>query len=237
MRSYKAQGIIIKRDNLGEADRLVTLFTDRFGKIKVIAKGARRPRSRMASSTDLFCEIEFVAARTRSIDILTESKILSSHCDIGSQWAKTKNAYWVGELINQLTHDEEPNPKLYQLLSEVLKIINHQKTNLIVDYFIYHCLSLLGYKPELTDCAKTGKKLSCTDKLYFSPAAGGVICLPDTKAIKVNPDTIKALRYLAHSWDDVKKLRLPSDIAREVHHCLKDFAEYVTEKEIKSDKL
>ena len=238
MRSYKANGIIIKRDNFHEADRLVTLFTDRFGKVTIIAKGARRPKSRMASSTNLFCEIEFVAARARSIDILSETRIISSHCNIGSMWAKTKNAYWVGELICRLTQDEQPSPKLYHLLSDTLGIINRHENTLIVDYFIYHCLTILGYEPKLDECANSGSKLLPSDKFKFDPLAGGVIrSTGGANGETIDIDAIKAMRFLRRPWREVEKLHIPKKVAGDMHRHLKNFAETVLEREIKSDKL
>ncbi len=239
MRNYRARGIVIRRDNMGETDRRITIFTDRFGKVSIIAKGARRPKSRLASSTDLFCEIEFIAARGRSLGILTESKIISSHCDIGSAWAKTKNAYWVGELINNLVHDEEPNPGLYKLLSDTLKVIDGDDSVLVVDYFIFNCLRLLGYEPELKKCAVSGKQLSTSDKLLFDPAAGGVVCGPNNhgRGRAIDVGTIKALRYLKESWPSVVKLKITPQIQKDIHMHLKDFAEATLEREIKSDKL
>lgn len=239
MSNYKARGIVIKRDNIGEADRLVTLFSDRFGKINIIAKGARRPKSRFASATDLFCEIEFVAARGKSLDILTEVKIVSSHAGITDSLNKTKNACFVGELINGMIHDQEPHPNLYKLLSSTLNAIKKNHSNLAVDYFIYNCLTMLGYEPELDRCATTGKKLSIDDNLIFSPSSGGVVCKIDNTVAgrPIDTDTIKALRYLRQPWEQVVRLKIPSNISSRVHMHLKDFAEATLEREIKSERM
>lgn len=238
VRSYKTKGIVIRRDNIGEADRRVALFTQRLGKVVVIAKGARRPKSRLSSATDLFCEIEMVAARGRTFDILTEADIVSAHSKIGSSWQKTKNAYWVGEVVAKLVHEDEPNPHLYELLSSSLKTINDHDEKLVLDYFAFQLLCALGYQPELSKCAHSGKPLEKDKKYIFSPSSGGVVLqLSGEKGRSIDIDTIKAMRYLNNSWPEVRRLRLSPEVSQELHTHLKEFTEAILEKEIKSEKI
>jgi len=210
MANYRARGIVIRRDNFGEADRRVTLLTDRFGKMVVLAKGSRRAKSKLASATNLLTELDFTAAESRSLDILTEAHITKSHHRLADHLLRIKYAYWLTELTDKIMHEREAQLGSYELLGQMLAALEERVTLLVVDFFIYHLLTDLGYRPELSKCVNCGSILRADDNLAFSPQAGGVIdsrCHMED-ARPVSAAAIKAMRYLVLPWDKVIKLRL-----------------------------
>lgn len=237
VRNYKTRGIVIKRNNIGEADRRIVFFTERFGKIVAIAKGARRPKSRFAAGTNLFCESELFLARGKTFDIITEQKIINSHAGITDHLANIKNAYWVGELVEKSTHEREPSRTLYQLLSTGINLIEKNNSLLALDYFVMHWLKNMGYEPELNNCVVTRNRLKENDRIYFSPADGGVVCHPVANGRHISSSTLKLLRFLLNDWDHVQKLKAPELVTKQTHICVTDFTQWVLEKEIKSDKM
>lgn len=237
MRNYKTRGIVIKRNNIGEADRRVVFFTERFGKIVTIAKGARRPKSRFAAGTNLFCESELYIARGKTFDIIAESNIINSHSGIIQNLINIKNAYWIGELVEKSTHEREPSRVLYRLLSAGIALIEKDNSLLALDYFVMHWLKSLGYEPELSKCVVTRNRLSENDKLYFSPADGGVVCHPVARGRIIDSATLKLLRYLLNDWQIIEKLKAPPSIIKQTHICVTDFTQWVLEREIISDRI
>jgi len=238
MNNYKTQGIVIRRDNMGEADRRITLLTLDYGKKVIRAPGARRPKSRFAPATDLFCEIRFVAARGRTFDILTEVQIINSHDGLSRNLARTKQAYWIGEITERMLHDEEPHKKLYYLLSHTLNIIGMQENDKAVDYYIYNFLCRLGYAPVLHKCAATNNHLSIDGGIYFSPPSGGVVCQKTHQNdAPISVDAIKAIRYMNKPWREFSRVQISSQTQKEVHRHLKNFTQYIIQREIKSEGL
>lgn len=242
MRTYKARGIVLRRDNFGEADRKVTLYTDRFGKIILLAKGARRPTGKLTGAVNLFNEIDFVAAKGRSFDILTEATVIYSRYGLAKDFLGLKDAFWIGELVDRLVPEREKNSKLYRLLSDILRVIEQKKTTKALDYFIYHALLLLGYKPELNKCVECGEELQAGDKFSFHPIEGGIIgtsCHPSggKKGERIDINTIKALRFLEKSWQEVEKIRLPPKTAKDLHFHLKNLVEAILQKPVKTDRI
>lgn len=241
MRVYKGQGIILRRDNFGEADRKVVLYTDRYGKIILLAKGARRPKSKLVGAVNLFNEIDFVGVCGRNFDILTEATIIYSRYGLAKDFPSLKNAFWVGELVDKLVPEREKNPKLYKLLRDILKIIEREKSTKALDYFIYQALVLLGYKPELNNCVECGKELQGGDKFTFSPTEGGILGTSchtgDRKGQPIDVDTIKAIRFFEKPWQEVKKIGIPQNTAKSLHFHLKNLVEAILQKSIRTDRI
>lgn len=147
-RKYSSKGIVIKRKNYSEADRLIILFTQDFGKVSFIAKGVRRPSSRKRGHIEIFSHINFSATRTKSIDILTEvetDKVFDYH----DEMKRITVAYFMVETIDKLTHEGEKNDQLYLLLLRYLESLQSDSKLKHLRYkFIEEILILLGYHPK-----------------------------------------------------------------------------------------
>lgn len=239
MANYKARGIVIRRDNFGEADRRVTILTDRLGKVIVLAKGSRRPKSKLASAVNLFTEIDFVAAQSKSIDILLEAQITDSHSHLTDDLLRVKYAYWLAELTDKIVHEGESQKEIYDLLRQTLLLLEKHATLLAVDYFSYHISVALGYCPTLDRCAGCGQELREDDRLMFSAHAGGVTgsCCRAEDGRPIRASAVKAMRCLNWSWSRISKIDSSESILLEVHNHMKDFVETILQKQIKADRI
>lgn len=119
-RTYKVQTIVIKRINFGEADKILTLFTKRYGKISCLAKGIRKLTSRKAASLELFTLSAVFLAKGKNLDIVTEAKIINSFSPLRKDLKKVALAYKFCELIDRLTADSQSNRLLFGLLEHSL---------------------------------------------------------------------------------------------------------------------
>lgn len=119
-RTYKAQGIVIKRINFSEADKILTIFTDHYGKIRCLAKGIRKLTSRKAASLELFTLSAIFLAKGKSLDIITETKIINSFSAFRKHLKKVALAYKFCELIDRLTADNQSSVLLFSLLKHSL---------------------------------------------------------------------------------------------------------------------
>lgn len=130
MRSYTFEGIILKRLNIGEADKLVTFFTKEKGKITLKVRGLRKINSKRAGSLELFNLVKASAVRGRGlIDTLTEVQVLAHHGDWKNFLGKINLAYQLCEVIDKLLPDEEAHPQIFSLLSENLNQISYLKND------------------------------------------------------------------------------------------------------------
>lgn len=144
MKSYRAQGIVIKRKNFGEADRILTLFTEKYGKIKILAKGVRRITSRRGPNIELFNQVEISVHQGRTFDTLTEAEVLETFSEIKKNLDLVGLAFHICEIVDGLCPEKVPHPKIYEMMLEVFNKLDHG----LVQSFEQNLLQELGYLPK-----------------------------------------------------------------------------------------
>jgi len=151
MRSYTVEGIVLKRSNFGETDRLVTFFTRSHGKITVTARGVRRLTSRRAGSLELFNQVTAHVHRSRgSLDVLGEVDLLHSFPAWRRHLGRVTLAYQLAEAVDKLTPDGEPHPEIFEILERSLLKIGSLGIDwkLEIENWLIEIASELGYWPK-----------------------------------------------------------------------------------------
>ena len=238
-RSYQTEAIIIKKIKLGEADRILTLYTPHLGKIQAVAKGIRRPRSKLAGHLELLTHSQVSLARGRNLDTITGSQTINSFLPLKSNLELTSYALYAIELVDQFTADHIENYPLFQLLLDTMhRLCQAGDNELVLRYFELQLLNQVGYRPQLHQCVSCRSTLEPTTNSFCS-SAGGMLC-PSciqsqylTYPLSVNG--LKVLRLLQNSdYDTVSRLRLTSELSRELEEVMRDYLKYLLEREIKS---
>lgn len=149
MAYYSTEGIILKRSNYADADRILTIFSLSKGKIKAIAKGVRKITSRKGGNVELFNRVSCFLAKGKNLDIITEAKVIDSFPNLRENLDKVAQAYYVVEIVDVLTVPEQPNRTLYQLILDTLGGIsavgNYTEAIPLVQAFEREILKLLGF--------------------------------------------------------------------------------------------
>lgn len=151
MRNYKTIGIIIKRTNFSEADRILTIFTRSHGKIKVIAKGVRRITSRRCGNVELLNLAEISLHEGKNLDILTEACVLESFPNIRNNLKKIGWAYHICEILDGFCAERQENNKIFELAISTLHLLNKEddiKSKEIIKKFEENLLKELGFWPK-----------------------------------------------------------------------------------------
>ena len=157
-RSYTDSGVVLAKRNYGEADRILIVYSQNHGKIALIAKGVRRPKSRKRGHIEIFNLVRFQAVSGRGIDLMTEAEVINDFSQIRKNLKKVSLAYYFCEVTGKITHDGEPNLEVFNLLTENLEKLKSAKElkTLRLD-FIFRMLTILGFWPR-------GKTLSNPDE-------------------------------------------------------------------------
>lgn len=150
MKGIKAEGIIIRRINVGEADRILTILTRSEGKIRVKAKGVRKINSRKGGNTEIFNRVKFTTAKGKNIDIITEIETLSSYAGLRHNLMLIGTAFHLCELVEKLLPEHQENPLVYEFLVGIVNNLSKTKpdrTKLsdLVKNFETRLLMLLGF--------------------------------------------------------------------------------------------
>jgi len=238
-RTYQTEAVIIKKIKLGEADRILTLYTPHLGKIQAVAKGVRRPRSKLAGHLELLTYSQVSLARGRNLDTIIGSQTVDSFLPLKSDLWLTSCALYVTELINQFTAEHDENYPLFQLLLETMhRLCQAGDNELVLHYFELHLLNEVGYRPQLQQCVSCHSSLKPVTNA-FSSSAGGVLCSrcsqrqPLTYSLSVN--ALEVLRLLQSSdYDTASKLEMNLESSHELDEVMSHYLEYLLEREVKS---
>ncbi|MBI2624880.1 MAG: DNA repair protein RecO [Candidatus Nealsonbacteria bacterium] len=214
---YRVQGLVLDKEDRGEADRLFTIFTRDFGRLDLFAKAERKIASKLRSGLELFylSELEFIQGKSHKT--ITDAILLNKFDFLRKNPERLAAAYRITELLDRFIRDPDHDPIIFDLTRKVFDILNNpkQKIAIIYHYFFWNFISALGYKPELYNCLICQKIIS-QNNLYFSPKEGGVICgncrNKAENAKTINPDVVKILRViLAKDWDFLSKLKIEKE--------------------------
>jgi len=174
---YRDEGVVLRTQKLGEADRIVTLLTRRSGKVRAVAKGVRRTSSRFGARLEPFMHVDLQLAHGRSLDIITQAETISPY---GAVIGADYRAYTAGtamlETAERLTDEEQhPSPQQYLLLVGALRALASAAYDpgLILDSFLLRSLAVSGYAPSFDACARCGTP---GPHRSFVPGAGGMVC-------------------------------------------------------------
>jgi DNA repair protein RecO (recombination protein O) len=202
---YRDEGVVLRTQKLGEADRIVTVLTRRHGKVRAVAKGVRRTKSKFGARLEPFSHVDLQLYTGRNLDILSQAESIRAY---GQQIVADYPAYTAGtavlETADRLTAEEkEPSLRLFLLVIGALRALS-EKTHpapLVLDAFLLRAMSVAGWEPALGDCARCGEE---GPHRHFSVPAGGTVCPPcrPTGSAMPNPQTIEHLdALLSGNWD------------------------------------
>lgn len=174
LRSYKSEGIILARKNYGEADRIISVYSKDFGRLTLLAKGIRRPRSRKRGHLEIFNLINFQAESSHGFDIITEVEVADNFFYIRRSLKRISLAYYFMEILEKITRESEPNPELYSLIIEYLnRLKSEKKLKLMRTDFVTRLLVLLGYWPSDKILVDPDKKLEeVVERQIYSKRVG-----------------------------------------------------------------
>jgi len=164
MRSYKTEGIVLKRVNYGEADRILTVFSKHFGKISVLAKGIRRTTSRKGGNLELFNQVVIFAAKGKNLDIVTEAEVINSFRSWRADLKKVAAAYRLCELVDKLSAEGVENYEGYELLANyLLNLSRISDIEAQISNFEVSLLQSLGFWPRGRPVGNTNLDLYIED--------------------------------------------------------------------------
>ncbi len=238
-RTYRSEGIVLRSMALGEADLLMTFYTKDAGKLRAMAKGVRKPTSRMVGHQEPLTRIELALARGRSLDVVTQAQVLESFSALKNHLTSVSSGLYLAELVDGFGAEGSANPELYSLLIEALRSLEEGPgLELVLRYFELHLLKSSGFSPELYNCVKCRRSIVEGEHL-FSPDLGGTLCpqcIPTEAFIRpLSIQALKVLRFFDRSrLPDLDRLHIDKNLAGELKGLLAPAVRYWLDKEIRS---
>lgn len=243
-KSFQTEGIVIGKKNFFEADRIVEILTLEKGKIRAVVKGARRPKSKLAGSTELFTHGYFTFARGKNLDIVTAVTPMDYFQKATGDLRKVSWLFLISETLEKLMPREVPNEKMFKETLSVFRVINRTDKPHVVYEYLYKMVVLLGYGLSVSICSRCHEKV---DDLHdkdniVSLDSGGILCKKcspnSSQTLKISGNTIKLLTYIEnHELDTYSKITFEEDISNELTETISLYLNHIYQREFKSHKF
>jgi DNA repair protein RecO (recombination protein O) len=250
-RNYQTQGVILKQTKLGEFDKIITIYTPEFGKLRAVAKGACRPKSKLGGNIEPLTHSLMLLAKGRNLDIVTQSQTINSFLALKNDLWRMACGLYVLELIDAFTIESAENRLLFELLLDSLHQLSEPDINeTALRYFELHLLSYLGYRPQLHRCVTCDSPLK-PQVNFFSPNKGGLTCpacnseensrYEQIEAIARKPSfplSVEALKVLrlwqSCDYTTSRRVKVKPGLSRELERALCEYIRYIVQRELKS---
>lgn len=181
MPAYRARALVLKKTKLGETDLIITLFSEAGKQLRAIAKGARRPGSKLGAHLELYSVVDLLLHTGRTLDVITEARSWVTNEGCRKDIEHSAGAAVVVELLDKVSRDNDTETRLFPLSLEALRCIGDVQRcgiELIAAAYILKATAQLGYRPALLSCAVCGSLVNMVagGKVAFSLLEGGVQC-------------------------------------------------------------
>ena len=239
-RIYHSEAIVLSRFELGEADRVLTLLTPHDGKLKAIAKGVRRPRSRLGGAVEPFAELHLVLARARTFDVITSASVGHAWLSLRERLESTATAWYLAELAERAVEERAFAYPVYALLRRAYQLLDDgMAPSRVARWFEFGLADALGMRPEVDRCAECDRVLETEDDFRWVPILGGTLCSrhlpPPAEQMPLSLAALKLLRaYRRLDIEAIAGLRQRAEVEAEVESALRWFIRNVLEREPRS---
>jgi len=241
-RTYQTEAIIIKKTKLGEADRIITLYTPTLGKIQGFAKAVRKPKSKLCGHLEIMTHSYVTLARGKNIDTIIGSQTQNAFPAIKNSLDLLSIGLYMTELISQFTPAEHEDEGVFELFLHSLERLSTSiDFGLLLRFFELHLLQQAGYRPELEKCVQCNT-IPASGVHSFSPAAGGTLCKLCQKtgryfSTAISWDALCTMRFIQEGdWNCVSNTPLDKSVLSEIELPLRNYIRHILEKDIKSLK-
>jgi DNA repair protein RecO (recombination protein O) len=239
-RRYVTEAIVLSRFDYGEADRILTLITPGAGKIKAIAKGLRRPTSRIGGSVEPFAELQLVLAHGRTFDVITQVSVVHPWLRMRDDLVSFGTASYMAELANGTLEERHAAESVYVLLKRAYEILDAgMAPGRVARWFEMHLADELGVRPEVDRCVECGRLLEADERYRWLPPLGGVLCDrcpgPPFERAGLSLEALKLLKaYQRQDVEALSALRIRAEVEREVEIAMREFLAYSLDRRPRS---
>jgi DNA repair protein RecO (recombination protein O) len=238
----QTESIVLKVYDFGEADRIFTLLSPLNGIIRVVAKGIRKPKSRMGGHIDVMSKVNAYISLGENLSNLSQVEIIDNYSLLKKDLSVISIGFYLLELCEKFSVENDPNNDIYQHLSLTLDLLlSSSNKNILIRWFEINLLIISGFLPELYTCLISGEKLSEGDHL-FSSINGGLVdkkfATSTDNYILMDKNSIKSLRFLSNnSWSDVEKIKIPNNSLEKLRIVMRKYIQAITNSQINSEKF
>ncbi|MCB0986573.1 MAG: DNA repair protein RecO [Microthrixaceae bacterium] len=231
MALYRDHGIVLRTYKLGEADRIVSFVTEHHGKVRAVAKGVRKTRSKFGARLEPTSHVALQLYEGRELDIVTQAESVDHFRPIRDDLDRLGRAATMLETVDQLALEREPNPALYRMLLGALRTLAADDGPLVVAGFHWKLLALEGFRPVVETCALCEEDV---DLVAFDPVEGGLLCSRHRRGSRISAEAVELMRQILGGQLALALAAPPSAATREVEQLAVRVVEHHLERRLRS---
>jgi DNA repair protein RecO (recombination protein O) len=238
-RSYSTEAIVLRQRRLGDADKIITVFTPNLGRVDMVAKGVRRPKSRLAGHVEVLSHCNLLVHRGRSLDIVAQAQLIENFRRVRESLSLVSRAIYAAELVERFTDASVDSFPTFQLLVATLRrLAETSSPDIVLRCFEMALLDELGYRPQLEACVACGGPLVAATNFY-SGSAGGAGCSDCRANLGAgSPLTVNALKVMRLMQrapaEEVALIAMDGPLLAELERHLHEHINFTLEREVKS---
>jgi DNA repair protein RecO (recombination protein O) len=235
MTLYRDAGVVLRTHKLGESDRIITLITQESGKVRAVAKGVRKTKSRFGSRLEPMSHVQVMLYRGRSLDIVNQVELVEVSNGIRGNLESITDGLAMCEIVDQLGHERAPSPHLYRMLVGALRQLNLGYSPLLLPAFQLRLLREEGVGPVVDHCVTCG-----TDDavVAFDHASGGALCASHRRGYTLQAGMIEVLRSIVGGrLVDVLSRRVTTEVVNEISMLARSAMEHHIERRIRASAI
>ena len=223
MAFLKTRGIVVKEVNTGEADKIITIFSRNRGRISALAKGGKRPRSKLSAGSQIMSYGEYVLYSGKELYSVNSCEVIEPFYEIRNDMEKLTYAAHFMDIVLEIIQENQPSPRLLQLLLNSLYLLakTDKPPELISRVFELRALSLAGFTPHVNRCMNCGQE---SEKFYsFSFEKCGFLCdrencaASDRFSIQLSPGASRTIQHIVYSkMDELFSFSLSPEVLTEL---------------------
>jgi DNA repair protein RecO (recombination protein O) len=235
MALYRCNAIVLRTYKLGEADRIISFCTDTRGKVRAVAKGVRKTKSRIGARLEPTSHVSLLMYEGRGdLDVVSQAETVESYRTIREDLDRLTHATALLEAVDHVSIEGQDDPKLYAMLAGALRQLNKEDSPVLVSAFYWKILAHEGYTPMLEACVRCGAP---EPLVGFDAAAGGVTCRSCSIGVALSPATLALLERIL-GGGLAGALREPASTAtHEVERLATNALEFQLERRLKAGRL
>ena len=239
-RVYVTDAIVLSRFALGEADRVLTIITPEHGKLRVIAKGVRKPKSRLGGAVEPFAELRLQLAHGRTFEVVTQAAVNHAWLRMRDSLESAATAWYLAELADRSLEERHAAEPLYLLLRRAYELLDAgMAPGRVARWYETRLMDELGQRPEVDRCVECDRTVDPTETFRWVPPLGGLVCErcpgPPASIAGLSLEALKLLKaYQRMDVEGIAGLRLGPEVEDEAETALRDFVRVALEREARS---
>lgn len=193
MASYRDEGVVLRTFRLGEADRIVTMATPAHGKVRAVAKGVRKTKSRLGGRVEPISHVRMLCWRGRELDTITQVEVIDHFRPVREDLERLAQAMTMLEVVDHVAVEEHAMPGLFKMLVAALRTLSDSGSHLVATGFLWKLLAIEGLVPDVDACARCGRELPL---VAFDLASDGFLCAGCRRGQAVSAPAVETIRRI-----------------------------------------